>query len=97
MGQKSGLVKEPAERVVKEIRRAARRQFSAEEEIGIVVVGCVARTASPSCAAEGDRPEPPLPLVEGVPGGRQKKRLAGDTARGRPRTRSRICAAKPAR
>jgi hypothetical protein len=29
MGQKSGPVKEPAEQVVKEIRRATRRQFSA--------------------------------------------------------------------
>ena len=32
MGQKSGSVKEPARQVVKEIRRATRRQFSAEEE-----------------------------------------------------------------
>jgi transposase-like protein len=39
MGQKSGPVKEPAERVVKEIRRATRRQFSAEEKIGIVLSG----------------------------------------------------------
>ena len=30
MGQKSGPVKEPAEQVVKEIRRATRGQFSAE-------------------------------------------------------------------
>jgi transposase len=33
MGQKSGPVKEPAEQVVKEIRRATRRQFSAEEKM----------------------------------------------------------------
>ena len=32
MGQKSGPVKEPAEQVIKQIRRATRRQFSAEEE-----------------------------------------------------------------
>jgi hypothetical protein len=32
MGQKSGSVKKPANQVVKEIRRATRRQFSAEEE-----------------------------------------------------------------
>jgi hypothetical protein len=31
MGQKSGPVKEPAEQVVKAIRRTTRRQFSAEE------------------------------------------------------------------
>ena len=33
MGQKSGPVKKPAEQVVKEIRRATRRQFKAEEKI----------------------------------------------------------------
>jgi transposase len=31
MRQKSGPVKEPAEKVVKDIRRATRRQFSAED------------------------------------------------------------------
>src|SRR6266436_499487 len=39
MGQKSGSVKEPAKQVVKEIRRATRRQFSAEEKIRIVLSG----------------------------------------------------------
>ncbi|TMJ44247.1 MAG: IS3 family transposase, partial [Alphaproteobacteria bacterium] len=39
MGQRSGPVKEPAERVIKEIRRATRRQFSAEEKIRIVLSG----------------------------------------------------------
>jgi hypothetical protein len=39
MGQKSGPVKEPAEQLVKAIRRATRRQFSAEEKIGIVLAG----------------------------------------------------------
>jgi transposase-like protein len=39
MGQKSGPVKEPAEQVVREIRRATRRQFSAEEKIRIVLSG----------------------------------------------------------
>jgi transposase-like protein len=39
MGQKSGPVKEPAEQHVKEIRRATRRQFSAEEKIRIVLTG----------------------------------------------------------
>ncbi len=39
MGQKSGPVKEPAEQLVKEIRRATRRQFSAENKIGIVLDG----------------------------------------------------------
>ena len=39
MGQKSGPVKQPAEQVVKEIRRATRRQFTAEEKIRIVRFG----------------------------------------------------------
>jgi transposase len=39
MRQKSGPEKEPAEQVVKEIRRATRRQFSAEEKIRIVLSG----------------------------------------------------------
>ena len=39
MGQKSRPVKEPAEQVVKQIRRATRRQFSAEEKIRIVLSG----------------------------------------------------------
>ena len=50
MGQRSGPVKQPAEQVVKEIRRATRRQFSAEEKIRIVLTGLRGRTASPSCA-----------------------------------------------
>ena len=39
MGQKSVPVKEPAEQVVKAIRRATRRQVSAEEKIRIVLSG----------------------------------------------------------
>lgn len=39
MKQKSGPVKQPAEAVVKDIRRATRRQFSAEEKIRIVLEG----------------------------------------------------------
>jgi hypothetical protein len=35
MRQKSGLAKKPAEQIVKDIRRATRRQFSAEEKIRI--------------------------------------------------------------
>ncbi len=39
MRQKSGPEKAPAEKVVKDIRRATRRQFSAEEKIRIVLQG----------------------------------------------------------
>ena len=43
MRQKSGPVKESAEKVVKDIRRATRRHFSAEDKIRIVYA---ARNAS---------------------------------------------------
>jgi transposase len=39
MSQKSGQAKAPAEKVVKEIRRATRKQYSAEEKIRIVLEG----------------------------------------------------------
>jgi hypothetical protein len=39
MRQKTGLVIAPAAQVVKEIRRVARRQFSAEDKIRIVLEG----------------------------------------------------------
>jgi transposase len=39
MGQKSGPAKEPAEQVIREIRRSTRRQVSAEEKIRIVLSG----------------------------------------------------------
>jgi transposase len=39
MRQKSGPVRAPAEQVVKDIRRATRRHFSAEEKIRVVLEG----------------------------------------------------------
>jgi transposase len=81
MGQKSGPVKKPAEQVVKQIRRATRRQFSAEEKIRIVLSGLRgADSIAELCRREG--------IVENLyyrwskeflEAG--KKRLAGDTAR----------------
>ena len=41
MRQKSGPVKESAEKVVKDIRRATRRHFSAEDKIRIVLEGLI--------------------------------------------------------
>jgi hypothetical protein len=35
--QKSGPVREPAEKIVKDLRRMTRRKFSAEEKIRIVI------------------------------------------------------------
>jgi transposase len=39
MSQKSGSVKEPAEKVVQNIRRATRKRYSAEEKIRVVLEG----------------------------------------------------------
>ena len=39
MRQKSGRTKEPGENVIRDIRRATRRRFSAEEKIRIVLDG----------------------------------------------------------
>src|SRR5437762_8213428 len=39
MRQHSNLAKDPAEKVVKDIRRATRKQYSAEEKIRIVLEG----------------------------------------------------------
>jgi transposase len=81
MGQKSGPVKEPAEQVVREIRRATRRQFSAEEKIRIVLSGLRGEDSiAELCRREG--------IVQNLyyrwskeflEAG--KKRLAGDTTR----------------
>src|SRR2546430_9592499 len=80
MRQKSRPVKEPAEHVVKDIRRA-RRQFSAEEKIRIVLEGLRGEESiAELCRREG--------IVQNLyyrwskdflEAG--KKRLAGDTAR----------------
>jgi transposase-like protein len=97
MGQKSGSVKEPAEQLVKEIRRATRRQFSAEEKIRIVLTGLRGEDSiAELCRREGivqnlyyrwskEFLKPARSAWPGTPRGR------------RPRTRSRICAARPAR
>jgi hypothetical protein len=49
MRQKSVPEKEPSTQVVKNIRRATRRHFSAEGKIRIVLEGLPGRTESPSC------------------------------------------------
>src|SRR5205085_3771935 len=91
MGQKSGPVKQPAEQFVKEIRRATRRQFSAEEKIRIVLSGLRSEDSiAELCRREGIAQNLYYRWSkEFLEAG--KKRLAGDTARAALRTRSRIC------
>ena len=81
MGQKSGPVKEPAEQVVKGIRRATRRQFSAEEKIRIVLSGLRGEDSiAELCRREGIMQNLYYRWSkEFLEAG--KKRLAGDTAR----------------
>ena len=81
MRQNSGPVRAPAEQVVKDIRRATRRHFSAEEKIGVVLEGLRGEESiAELCRREG--------IVQNLyyrwskeflEAG--KKRLAGDTAR----------------
>jgi hypothetical protein len=52
MRQKPGRRKSHGEKVVKDIRRATRKQYSAEEKIRIVLDGLKAKTALPSCVGE---------------------------------------------
>ena len=54
MKQKSGPDKAPAERVLKDIRRQTRRQYSAEEKIRIVLEGLRGEeNVSELCRREG--------------------------------------------
>ena len=81
MRQKSGPAREPAEKIVKDIRRMTRRKFSAEEKIRIVLEGLRGEESiAELCRREG--------IVQNLyyrwskdflEAG--KKRLAGDTAR----------------
>ena len=81
MRQKSGAGKDPAEEVVKDIRRATRRQFSAEEKIRIVLEGLRGEESIAAlCRREGIAESLYYNWSkEFLEAG--KKRLAGDTAR----------------
>ncbi len=81
MGQQSEPVKEPAEQVIKEIRRATRRQFSAEGKIRIVLSGLRGEDSiAELCRREGISQNLYYRWSkEFLEAG--KKRLAGDTAR----------------
>jgi transposase len=76
MGQKSGPVKEPADQVIRAIRRSTRRQFSAEEKIRIVLSGLRGEDSiAELCPARG------LSRTSIIAGQRNFWRPAGDTAR----------------
>jgi transposase len=81
MRQKSNQSKEPAEKVIKEIRRATRKQYSAEEKIRIVLDGLRGEDSiAELCRREGINQNLYYRWSkEFLEAG--KKRLAGDTAR----------------
>ena len=81
MKQTSGPAKQPAEAVVKDIRRATRRQFSAEEKIRIVLEGLRGEESIAGlCRREGIASSMYYGWSkEFLEAG--KRRLAGDTAR----------------
>ena len=81
MRQKSGTQKEPAGKVIKDIRRATRRQYSAEEKIRIVLEGLRGEESIAAlCRREGIAESLYYNWSkEFLEAG--KKRLAGDTAR----------------
>ncbi len=81
MRQKPGSAKEPAETVVKEIRRATRKHYSAEEKIRIVLEGLRGEDSiAELCRREGIPPNVYYRWSKDfLEAG--KKRLLGDTAR----------------
>ena len=80
MRQKSGPEKQPAEDAIKDIRRATRRHFSAEEKIRVVLEGLRGGEHRRTLSPRGHRLVDVLWLVEEfLEAG--KRRLAGDTAR----------------
>ncbi len=81
MKQTSGPARQPAEAVIKDIRRATRRQFSAEEKIRIVLEGLRGEDSiAELCRREGIASSMYYGWSkEFLEAG--KKRLAGDTAR----------------
>ncbi len=95
MRQKSGRTKERAENVIRDIRRATRRRFSAEEKIRIVLDGLRGEDSiAELCRREGINQNLYYRWSkEFLEAG--KKRLAGDTAREASTGRSRSCAARP--
>jgi transposase len=71
MRQKAVSEKESAEQVVKNIRRATRRHFSAEDKVRSVLEGLRGEDSIAELAARKGSIRTVLPLVERVLGGRQ--------------------------
>ena len=73
MRSKTDTHSEEAEKAVRDIRRATRRQFAAEEKVRIVIAGLRGEDSIAELLPQrGHQPDPLLPLVEGLPGGGQE-------------------------
>jgi len=81
MSQKSGPAKEPAEKIVRNVRRATRKRYSAEEKIRIVLEGLRGEESiAELCRREGIAQSLYYSWSkEFLEAG--KRRLAGDTSR----------------
>jgi len=96
MRQKPGPRKSHGEKVVKDIRRATRKQYSAEEKIRIVLDGLKGEDSiAELCRREEHCPEPLLQLVQGIPRGWEEAPGGGHGACGDVELRSRIYAERP--
>ena len=95
MSLKSDSPKPSSERLVRDIRRATRRQYSAEEKIHIVLDGLRGEhSIAELCRREGIAESLYYTWSkEFLEAG--KRRLAGDGAGGDGPARSRTCAGKP--
>ena len=81
MRQKSGLGRTASEKTIKDIRRATRKQYSAEEKIRIVLDGLRGEDSiAELCRREGIAQSLYYKWSKEFPEA-GKKRLAGDTAR----------------
>ena len=73
MGQRDKQASQSAEETVRDIRRATRRHFSAEDKIRIVLEGLRGEDSiAELCRKEGIAQNLYYPMVQGVPGGRQE-------------------------
>src|SRR3954462_7693531 len=95
MRQQTRPLKEPAEKVVQDIRRAARKHYSAEEKIRIVLEGLRGEDSiAELCRREGIAQNLYYRWSKDfLEAG--KKRLAGDTPRAATSEESTICVARP--
>ena len=82
MRQKSNSTPVTSVKLVRDIRRATRKQYSAEENIGIVLDGLRGETSIAELPARRHRREHVLLLVEGVPRGWQAPARRGHRMRG---------------